>query len=304
MSVEPQSMSPRARGILGVGLVLWSTVAVGISPSLSKLALDSGSNTLTVIALRSLFMIVAVAVVLKAMGVSFAVERPVFRICLGTGVVFAVMSYGFLGSVEFIPVGLAILIFFLHPMLVAIAEPLLRRQRPTRQHIVWGLVILAGLGLTLGFDLVGLDWRGIALALLGAVACAAMIIGNATAMRRAGTMLVNFYMVATSTVIVAVLLAATGATALPGTGVGWVGILGTGAGFTVGLLCFFAAIPLIGAVRATMISSIEPVLGILFAMAIFGEQMVLLQWFGVALVVGGLVGMEAPIRWNRAAQRA
>ncbi len=304
MSFDPQKLSLRARDALGIALVLWSTVAVGISPSLSKLALDSGANTLTVIALRSLFMIVAVAVVLKAMGASFAVDRSVLKICLGTGVVFAVMSYGFLGSVEFIPVGLAILIFFLHPMLVAIAEPLLRGGRPTRQHLIWGLVILSGLSLTLGFDLVGLDWRGIALALLGAVACAAMIIGNATAMRRAGTVLVNFYMVATSTVIVVALLAITGATALPGTGIGWVGIVGTGAGFTVGLLCFFAAIPLIGAVRATMISNIEPVLGILFAMAIFGEHLVPLQWLGVALVVGGLIGMEAPIGRRRSAQRA
>ena len=304
MSFDPQNLSPRARDAVGIALVLLSTVAVGIAPSLSKLALDSGSNTLTVIALRSLFLIVAVALVMKVIGASFAVDRSVLRICLGTGVVFALMSYGFLGSVEFIPVGLAMLIFFLHPMLVAIAEPLLRGRRPTRQHIVWGLVILCGLGLTLGVDAGGLDWRGIALGLVGAVACAAMIIGNATAMRRAGSVLVNFYMVATSTAILGTLLLVTGTTALPETGIGWVGIIGTGAGFTVGLLCFFAAMSFIGAVRTTMISNIEPVLGILFAMAIFGDRLGAVQWLGVALVVGGLVGMEAPIGRNRSAQRA
>jgi drug/metabolite transporter (DMT)-like permease len=44
-----------------------------------------------------------------------------------------------------------------------------------------------------------------------------------------------------------------------------------------------------------MITVIEPVLGILLAMLLFGERLSAVQWSGVAIVVAGLLLLETPM---------
>ena len=92
-----------------------------------------------------------------------------------------------------------------------------------------------------------------------------------------------------------IVAAAVGPLNLPGTGMGWFAIFGTGASFCLALALFFAAVPLIGLVRATLISVLEPLFAILIAMALFGERLAALQWFGVAVVLAGLLLLEIPL---------
>ncbi|BCG96875.1 hypothetical protein [Mesorhizobium sp. 131-2-1] len=49
---------------LGVGLVVLSTIAIAIVPSLAKLAYEGGSNTLSVITGRSIFSVLITFVLL------------------------------------------------------------------------------------------------------------------------------------------------------------------------------------------------------------------------------------------------
>ena len=59
--------------------------------------------------------------------------------------------------------------------------------------------------------------------------------------------------------------------------------------------------PMIGTVRATMISNLEPLLGILFAVVLLGEAISGLQMAGIAMVLSSIVAMELkqPIRTQR-----
>jgi drug/metabolite transporter (DMT)-like permease len=57
-------------------------------------------------------------------------------------------------------------------------------------------------------------------------------------------------------------------------------------------LAFFAAFRHISPVRATMISNLEPLLGVLIAVAVLGERLQGWQWLGVVVVVAGLVLFE------------
>jgi drug/metabolite transporter (DMT)-like permease len=57
-------------------------------------------------------------------------------------------------------------------------------------------------------------------------------------------------------------------------------------------LAFFAAFRYISPVRATMISNLEPLLGVLIAVAVLGEHLGGWQWLGVGVVVAGLVLFE------------
>lgn len=284
----------RLRTLLGIGLVVLSAVAIGLVPTAAKLAYEGGSNTMTVITLRSLFMVMVVGVGLKLLGRSLSISRRGLGICVVTGIIFAIMSYGYLGSVVHIPISLVVLIYFLHPLFVAIIAHVSGGERLTLLRALCALVVLLGLGLALGPAADQLSGPGIGLALLAAVAVSFMILGNARAQEEANSVLVNFYMVAVTTVVLLVVTLITETLQVPATALGWVGVLGTGLGFTVGLITFFAAFPFIGAVRATMISNIEPLFGIFFAMAVFGETLSGVQWLGAALVIAGLIAMEMP----------
>ena len=48
----------------------------------------------------------------------------------------------------------------------------------------------------------------------------------------------------------------------------------------------------VGAARAAMITNLEPVLGVLCAIAILGEEVTLLQSIGIAIVIGAIFVME------------
>ena len=84
-----------------------------------------------------------------------------------------------------------------------------------------------------------------------------------------------------------------GGWSLPDGAAGWLGLAGAGGGVTVGLVAFFAAFRFIGPVRATMLSNVEPLLGVLFAVTVLGERLSSLQWTGVALAVAALTLFEA-----------
>ncbi len=96
-----------------------------------------------------------------------------------------------------------------------------------------------------------------------------------------------------ATIVSAAATTVVGAWSLPSEDVGWLGITGAGGGVTIGLVAFFAAFRFIGPVRATMLSNAEPVFGVLFAMAVLGERLDIIQWAGVAIVFVALVLFEA-----------
>ncbi len=88
------------------------------------------------------------------------------------------------------------------------------------------------------------------------------------------------------------LTAGLGAWSAPGSVQGWIGLAQAGPGSAFGLVAFFAAFRHISSVRDTMISNIEPLLGVLVAMVVLGERLAGSQWLGVGVVVAGLVLFE------------
>ena len=282
--------------LIGIALVLASAAALAVAPTAAKLTLDSGGNTLTVVALRGAIGLALMGLLLAGSRQPFGVGRRTLAWCLCAGLFHALATYGFIGSVGYIPVSLAVPIVFTHPILVAVVSHWRGGERLTRRKLALALAALAGIALVLGREAGNLDPVGVGLAALAAAAVSGMILFIARAQEGATSTQANFHMTA---VAVAALVAATiagNAWSFPSGAVGWLGLAGAGVGVTVGFLTFFAAFRHIGPVRATMLGNVEPLLSTLFAVAVLGERLGPWQWSGVVLVVVALGLFEAPER--------
>jgi drug/metabolite transporter (DMT)-like permease len=283
----------------GVALVLFGAAAFAISPTAARVAFDAGSNPLTVVTLRGVLGGVVLAVLLLVLRQSLLPPRGALLPAAGAGLANAVVAYGALGAVYYIPVSLALLVFFTHPLMIAALWHWRGGERLTPRKLGLALVVLAGLALALGTAFDNLNPTGLALSTLAALSMAGVIAGTASAQREASSTQVNFCMTVVSAAVLLVATTAFGAWSLPAGAIGWLGLAGTAVGVTFGLLGFLAAFRFIGPVRATMLSNVEPLLGILFAMAVLGEHLSRWQWCGVALVIAGLVLFEMPRRHDR-----
>ena len=216
-----------------------------------------------------------------------------FLIGLGAGVGYAVILYGYLGAVNYLPVNQVILIYFIHPLLVGLIAMYLGRERLTLVSVSALVAALVGLSLAIGFSFDKLDPLGIGLAAMAMVVTAIVIVANARAMAEAPALSIGFFMMCSAAAVLAALFALYGELALPTTSLGWAGFSGVAIAATAGTLTFLSGMAYVGATRAAMITNLEPVLGVLFAIAALGERVTLLQGVGIAIVIGAIFVMES-----------
>jgi drug/metabolite transporter (DMT)-like permease len=274
--------------------VLVSSVLIAVFPNFSKLAYQAGASVPLVIVGRFFVTVLLLSLVLAYRRCSLLTSMRVLRLCLIGGIATAAMSFGILAAITRIEISLVVLIVYLHPVLVAWIGHVRGNYVLTRFRLGCCVIFLIGLALALSVSFGRLDPVGMALAFVGTCGATVLLITNGEAVGEGGTVIVNFYTAVAALVPACIVATVVGPLNLPGTGTGWLAILGTGASFCLALALFFAAVPLIGLVRATLISALEPLFAILLAMALFGERLAALQWLGVVLVLAGILMLEIP----------
>lgn len=278
--------------LAGIALVIFSTLCIAIVPAFAKLAYDGGSNTFSIITGRGIVSVLMAFPLLLLLRQPIRIGRQPLAICAANGFVYAVMLYCYIGAVQYLAVNLVILIYFIHPLMVGFIVAGLGYQKLTRWAYLALTGALVGLGLAIGFAGDGLNLSGVGLAVTAMVTAAFTIIANGRAMQYTSGLTVVFYMLASAAATLLILFPFFGTVALPTTGTGWLGFLGVAVGATTGTIAFYCGMAWIGAVRAAMISNLEPVLGVAFAMIIVGESLTLLQAAGIALVLASIISME------------
>ncbi len=293
--LDPRSAvsgSSRRNQLLGAALVVLSTGAIAVVPTFARLAYDGGSDTLTVITARSIVTAATCLLVVIVLGRPLRITRGALGISLALGVLYVALLYGLLGAVSYLPVNIVILIFFLHPLMIGVMAILSGHERLSLQRLGALVAAVFGLGLAVGFSFGNLNLTGIALASMAAVIAAIVIVYSSHAMKSADSLAVTSYMMLSAAVTLAIISLAQGDLQWPVTSRGWTGFGGVAIAYTIGTVTFFGAIPLLGAVRAAMITNLEPVLGILFAMMILGERVSSVQGLGIVMVITSIFAME------------
>jgi drug/metabolite transporter (DMT)-like permease len=204
--------------------------------------------------------------------------------------------------VAYIPVTVAVVLFYTFPILILLASPMVEGTRLTPALVGVAALALTGVMLVVGPAFESLDWRGIALALGASVATAVQFFAAARC-RRTGVVAKVFWIHLLVLPTAALIGLVAGELAPPDAlGLAPFAVAMTIGGYVVGFVLQFLALGRIPAVVAGIVYCAEPVVAALSSTFILGESLGPVQLLGGALVLTAIVTNVALEQRRPAAQ--
>jgi drug/metabolite transporter (DMT)-like permease len=283
------SQSHAARQRTGLAVLLMSAVFFGLNNNLARLSYDHGTNVLTLLVVRTVVALLVIGGYLTWLRLWRRFARSDMPAFAAASLSFSIGTVLLLESFRFLPVSLAILFFYLFPIMVALTYLALGEERLSRFGWIGVVAAFGGLALALevfqGFDL---SLAGVVLS-LGAAGCIALnIVSTHRLMGRFPGILVTFWLMAVSLVIFAVGMVAVTGAAWPNAGTGVLVFGGAVIAGPIALVSFFIGLSMAGGTRTALVMNMEPVTTMIFAAAILGETLGWLQYAGAAIVIGSI----------------
>jgi len=303
MHAHPRSRAEGSRLRRGVVLVLASTVVYGATPALVSLA-NRSVDLIDLIFYRSLLAAAVLAVLWRILPRRPALSRltspgkPIGLrgVCLGA-MLYTPHLLLFLGSLQRLDSSLAVAMGYVYPSFVILLVALRSRRLPARSDVVvlvvalLGVVAVAAPGGGAAVDPVGvlMVLSAAALFAIYAVTAAEMVTGLNPI--RFGCHLM--FGVALSSGVVGVL---TGELTVH-FGLSTALVLAGQAGLAVaGIVTYTSGLALVGAARASLIDTFQPVVALVAGMSILAERPGPIQYAGVALIIASITLMTLEAR--------
>ena len=292
-SVSAINVASHPRAWVGITVAVAAAAAFALANTSASVAYHGGSNPLTVAATRFLVPTAALVLWLRASGVSLVLPKRDAFVAASLGVLTALYSWALLRSFSSIPFALAVLIFYLFPLMAAVIVAGFGWEK-----FGWktgAAIVLAFAGLALALDVRGshLNTEGVALAVFAALGLAVVIVVSSRVFRAGDARPLTLYMAAAASVLLLILCAASGDFALPQTASGWIGFLAAAAFYGFAMIAFFIAISMIGPVRTSLFSYADAVISAGLGVVVLGQALTPIQIAGIALVILALIGATA-----------
>ena len=273
----------------GIALAFGSAICFATSNALTGLAYRGGSDPITLMAFRFILPALALYLILRLRGIEVALPPKQGIVAVILGFITAVYALALLSAFKSLPLPVAILIFFLFPILTLFFLAVLGWEKLTPTLIGGAFVAFVGLGLVLGVEFDSLDRTGMLLAVAAAVGLAIVSTVSSRMIHGQDPRQVTLYISASATVTMVIIINVFGAYTLPITLEGWVGFVLSNIVFAFALIGFFAAIAFIGAAKTGLLSNMEPVATVGTAFVLLDQTLSSWQLVGVVIVVSALV---------------
>jgi drug/metabolite transporter (DMT)-like permease len=288
---QPAQVSSRLVGTL---MCAGSAASFGAMAIFGKLAYDAGVGVLTLLVVR---FVLAAAI----LGAANALRRPKARLpgrrtlltALALGAIgYAAQSGLFFQALTRIEPGLTALVLYLYPSLVTLAAVALGRDRLDGIRAASLLLAFAGLTLVLFVgDPAEVDAVGVALALGAALAYTGYILISDTV--RTDPLLLSALVCAGAAATFGLAGAVSGEARFDFAAEGWLWLGAIAVVSTVvAIVLFFGGLQRIGPSRASIISTVEPLVTVVLAFIVFGESLSALQLAGGALVLASVILLQ------------
>lgn len=219
-------------------------------------------------------------------------RRALLFVALGGGALVAGFEVAYQVGIAGAGVASAVALLYIAPVLVVFLARALLGERLTPLRMVLAALVMTGAALTvLGARGAAVDVTagGVAGGLTAAGCFAGSTLLARWAVPRYGAVRVLFLTLAGGTVLLAAVLPWFGlAPGAPASPAAWGYIAALGGGTVLANFAFFGGIARIDAAPASVAATVEPVVGTLLALLLFGQSLTPGGWLGLGLVVFGV----------------
>ncbi len=282
--------------LTGVLLALGAATIYGAVPNFARLAFLNGVPALENVFYRTSTVAVVLAIVAVVRGESFRIRAEAWSSFLYQCLATLMVSACYLASVQFLPVTLSVIIFYLFPVLILLAAPLAEGRVPGFARLGVALLGFSGLAVSVGpaFDQVSV--LGLVLAFLGAVGCMMQFFsGRMLSRHLTPAAFGSLVHIAIWPIMLCLALGFGGNTLRLIDGQGLTGSLAFLAVALVSVAYvggYFLHMSSVRAAPSSVVApyfNLEPIVSTMLAVFILGEAMSINQWIGGAMVFAALV---------------
>ncbi|CAJ6125727.1 transporter [Burkholderia pseudomallei] len=277
------------RGVLYVAL---SAVAFGAMAIFGRYAYAGGADVLGLLIVRFSIAGALLVAVARRRRVRWPRGRALAAI-VGMGALgYVGQSLCYFSALQHAQASLVALLLYLYPAFVALLAAWWLGERLTRAKAVALALCVAGSALMVGGGRG--EPLGIALALGAAVVYSLYIVVGAKAARGVDPLATVAVICCAAAAMLALALARAAAFDAPPhwprAAAGWAALVAIALVSTVAaMLAFFAGLARLGAARTSMLSTLEPVVTVALAAALFGETLTPLQWAGGVAILAAVL---------------
>ena len=282
------------RGVLGVLFGLISATLYGITPIFVYHATDNGADSFGLMCSRYVIAVI-VLLIFRTFKMGFG-NWPSRKLSLKLFLLGAIGLYSnsicMFTAFDYLPSGLAMVLFYFYPILVVLFGWVFYRHVPPK--IIWPCLAITLLGVALSAsNLSGGQATGVAIIVFGAFAYAIYSVLAASSMPKTDLVsgLILIFGGAGFSFVVVWLIDPPGLpTTMPFTADVWLPALEIGIVGTIGAMgIFFAGMNLIGASKSAVIQTWEVLVAICSGVFFLNQSFSVRQLFGAVLILSGVI---------------
>jgi len=280
---------------LGIICAVIAAAFYGLGPPLVRTALTNGIPPIESTLFRTVAVSIGFALIGIVRGDRFTIPKAAVPSFIGQAVATLLVSVAYLGSVQFIPVGLAVIIFYFAPVLVMFLAPVAEGKHPGALRIMIASIAFCGLGIAVGPNFDVLDIRGIAMAGAAALGMALQFFsGRALSQYMPPSAFGSLVHVAILLPVLAIALYAGGGNIHflrhgTATAIGIYAMMGVAGVYLFAYFGQMLALRFAPASTVAPFFNVEPVVTITVAATLLGERMAVNQYVGGAVVLAALI---------------
>ncbi len=287
----------------GIILTCLATLCYALVPNLARFAVLAGVPALESISLRTGMVALIFAVAALVMGKRVRVPQAAWVPLLGQTLATLCVSLCYIGSLQYISVGLSVLIFFTAPVIVVLLAPLVEGRRLSWYHVILSLTAFAGLALALGPSFDSMNPIGLGLACLSALGYAAQqFTGRPLAQHMEPVVFGSLVHIIILPIVVIVTTLVGQGQSVYLSGSASLLVMASGLGLSLaycgGYFLQMSGVKHAPASTVIPYFNLEPVLTTLVAFVFLKEVLGLFHMIGAVLVIGSLVVMNVLDRRN------
>ena len=292
------------RVLKGVVLVGLGATSYGMLATFVRLAYDEGFTTAEVTTSQFVYGILGILLInlfqkiKKGTSVINATKRNIFQLMLA-GSSLGMTSVFYYLAVKYIPVSIAIILLMQTVWMGVLIEMILDKKAPSKLKIISVFIVLVGtlLATNIFKNDVQLDWHGIVWGMLAAASfTTTMFTANRVATGISSAQRSLFMLLGGAVIVFSFAIATQNTPFNFEIFMKW-GIVLSLFGTIIPPMLMNAGFPLTGIGLGSIVSALELPVSVMMAYFLLHEQVVLVQWIGIILIVLAIVLMN--MNWDK-----